>query len=116
MKQETRHISSFILYCHPEQAEQIAEKLASFDALEVHAKDDKGKFVLVTEAPHQGVILDRIEALTALDGVIDVSMVYHQMMPADELADEINQQGAAQLMTSKDHLQFCETDSQSSTH
>ena len=110
MKQDTSHISSFIVYCRPEKQHVIEASLKTMAQLEIHGANDNGKFVVVTEAPHQGVILDRIEQVTALEGVIDVSMVYHQMMPVDELSDEINEQGAAELMTSKEHVQFCESD------
>lgn len=114
MKQNDSHISSFIVYCRAEKHPVIEQSLKTMSDLEIHGADGKGKFVVVTEAPHQGVILDRIEKITALDGVIDVSMVYHQMMPHGELADEINDESAAQLITSKEHVQFCETDVQNS--
>jgi nitrate reductase NapD len=113
MKQNDSHISSFIVYCRAEKHAVIEQSLKTMPHLEIHGADGKGKFVLVTEAPHQGVILDRIEQITALEGVVDVSMVYHQVMPHGELADEVNDEGAAQLITSKEHVQFCETDVQS---
>ena len=45
----------------------------------------------MTEAKHQGIILDRIDLITAIDGVINTSMVYHQVAAVDELDDEIDQ-------------------------
>lgn len=110
MKQNDSHISSFIVYSRPEKQDVIEQALLNFDHLELHGTDGKGKFVVVTEAPHQGVILDRIEKITALEGVVDVSMVYHQVMANGELGDEIKDESANKLMTSKDHIQFCESD------
>lgn len=112
MKEITSHISSFIVYCRPERQQLIEQALTAMAEIELHGSDGNGKFVVVTEAPHQGVILDRIEAITALEGVVDVSMVYHQVMPSDELEDELKEESAAQLLTSKEHVQFCENDVQ----
>jgi len=114
MKQNDSHISSFIVYCRPERQQVIEQAIESFEHLELHGKDGNGKFVVVTEAPHQGVILDRIEQVTALEGVVDVSMVYHQVMPKSELGDEVEEENAAQLITSKEHVKFCESDEQTS--
>lgn len=110
MKQNDSHISSFIVYCRPEKQSVIEHALRTIAHLELHGTDGNGKFVVVTEAPHQGVILDRIEQITALEGVVDVSMVYHQVMPKGELGDEVEEEKAAQLMVSKEHVQFCESD------
>lgn len=116
MNQNDSHISSFILYCRPEKQHFVEQGLKAIEHIELHGKDGNGKFVLVTEAPHQGIILDRIEQINLLDGVIDVSMVYHQVMPNSELNDLVQEAAASKLMTSKDHVQFCEKETSEMTN
>jgi nitrate reductase NapD len=108
MNSDDSHISSFILYCRPEKQQSVEQGLSAVEHVELHGKDGNGKFVLVTEAPHQGIILDRIEQINQLDGVIDVSMVYHQIMPNSELGDHVQEEEASQLIKAKDAIQFCE--------
>lgn len=85
------HISSFIVFCQAEKHQSVEEALKTQPDLEIHGSDKQGKFVIVTEAKHQGIILDRIDLITAIDGVINTSMVYHQVAAVDELDDEIDQ-------------------------
>jgi nitrate reductase NapD len=85
------HISSFIVFCKAEKHKKVEEALKAQTDLEIHGSDAKGKFVVVTEAKHQGIILDRIDLISAIDGVINTSMVYHQVAAMDELDDEIDQ-------------------------
>jgi len=88
---EESHISSFIVLCRAEKHKAVEQELQQQADIEVHGSDEKGKFVVVTEAKHQGIIMDRIDLITAIDGVINTSMVYHQVAALDELDDEIEQ-------------------------
>ena len=88
---EESHISSFIVLCRAEKHKDVEQELQQQADIEVHGSDEKGKFVVVTEAKHQGIIMDRIDLITAIDGVINTSMVYHQVAALDELDDEVEQ-------------------------
>lgn len=85
------HISSFIVYCQAEKHLEVETALLAQADIEIHGSDQQGKFVVITEAKHQGIILDRIDLINTLDSVINVSMVYHQVAAIDELDDEIYQ-------------------------
>lgn len=102
------HISSFIVYCQAEKHQDVEKALQAQADIEIHGSDDKGKFVVVTEAKHQGIILDRIDLITALDGVINASMVYHQVAPVDDLDDEIDQSDASQPLEELYQPEGCE--------
>lgn len=102
------HISSFIVYCQAEKHQDVEKALQAQADIEIHGSNDKGKFVVVTEAKHQGIILDRIDLITALDGVINASMVYHQVAPVDELDDEIDQNDANQPLEELYQPEGCE--------
>lgn len=88
---EESHISSFIVFCKADKHQAVEKSLLAQADLEIHGSDAKGKFVVVTEAKHQGIILDRIDLISAIEGVINTSMVYHQVAALDELDDEIDQ-------------------------
>lgn len=113
------HISSFIVFCQAEKHLDVEKALAELPEIEIHGSDEQGKFVVVTEAKHQGIILDRIDLVTAIDGVINASMVYHQVAPVDELSDEINQADSDQPLEDMYQPQSCEaplfTDATSTT-
>jgi nitrate reductase NapD len=88
---EESHISSFIVLCRAEKHQAVEQALQQQADIEVHGSDEQGKFVVVTEAKHQGIIMDRIDLITAIDGVINTSMVYHQVAPLDELDTEVEE-------------------------
>jgi periplasmic nitrate reductase NapD len=88
---EESHISSFIVLCRAEKHQAVEQELQQHADIEVHGSDEQGKFVVVTEAKHQGIIMDRIDLITAIDGVINTSMVYHQVAALDELDTEVEE-------------------------
>jgi len=112
------HISSFIVFCLAEKHQAIAEALNAQPDIELHGSDNKGKFVVVTEAKHQGIIMDRIDLISALDGVINTSMVYHQVATIDELENEIDQSETDQPIEQIYQPKMCEapTDKDATSH
>ena len=105
---EESHISSFIVLCQAEKNQAVEQALQAQADIEVHGSDEKGKFVVVTEAKHQGIIMDRIDLITAIEGVINTSMVYHQVAALDELDDEIDQIETDQPIEQIYQPQMCE--------
>jgi nitrate reductase NapD len=106
------HISSFIVFCKAEKYQAVEKALQAQADIEIHGSDEKGKFVVVTEAKHQGIILDRIDLISAIEGVINTSMVYHQVAALDELDDEIDQADSDQPIEEIYQPQMCEAPSE----
>lgn len=102
------HISSFIVFCQADKHQAVEKALQEQAEIEVHGSDEQGKFVVVTEAKHQGIILDRIDLISAIDGVINTSMVYHQVAPLDDLEVEVNDSDANQPLDEMYQPQSCE--------
>lgn len=105
------HISSFIVFCQADKHQSVEEALNAQPDLEIHGSDKKGKFVVVTEAKHQGIILDRIDLITEIPGVINTSLVYHQVAAIDELEDEINDSDSDQPIEKIYQPVMCEASS-----
>ena len=111
---EESHISSFIVYCQAEKHQAVELALMAQADIETHGSDEQGKFVVVTEAKHQGIIMDRIDLITAIDGVINTSMVYHQVAAVDELDDEVDQSDSDQPIEQIYKPQMCEAPTEQS--
>ena len=80
------HIASFIVHFHDQQRHDLDHYLAQADCLEGQPEDPAGvgKRVVVCEGPHPGYILDRMEEIEHLPGVLGCSMVYHEVMDTRE--------------------------------
>jgi nitrate reductase NapD len=53
--------------------------IAAMPNMEVPESDPNGKFVVLLETEDEATILDGIGQIQALDGVINATLVYHQI-------------------------------------
>ena len=70
------HIASFVAYARPEAAEGVARAIAATGLAEVARRDERGRLVVLVEAPSSARVLDAMDALRALDGVLAVHLAY----------------------------------------
>ena len=78
MKTEELHVSSLIVHLNNKKAEQIKLDINKLVGTEVITISPEGKAVVVIEAPNQKVIMDVIDSINDLDGVINTGLVYHE--------------------------------------
>ncbi|HET6552687.1 MAG TPA: chaperone NapD [Dyella sp.] len=78
------HISSLLVMHRPDALAALQTFAASHDALEIAATGDS-RCVLLCETDDQRALMDLIDALGLLPGVINVSLVYHHAEPRAEL-------------------------------
>ncbi len=71
-------ISSLVVYTKPEQVQSMADKVAKFAGAEVYAVSEEGKIVVVLETYGKSYLLESVEGINNLKGVISTSLVYHQ--------------------------------------
>ena len=71
------HISSFIVYCTPNQLRKVEQYCHQYKNLEVAKVTQEGKLILCFECVHETEIKQLIQSLEKLAGVMNVSMVYH---------------------------------------
>ena len=85
-KPDELHIASFIVHFHDRQRQHLDRYLASQEGLEGQPEDPAGpgKRVVVCEGPNPGYILDRMDEIEDLEGVLGCSMVYHEVMDTRE--------------------------------
>jgi nitrate reductase NapD len=72
------NISSVIVIPHPDHIEAVRIRLQEIDGVELHAVSPEGKMIVTLETDDDRATTRTYEYLSLLDGVMSVSMVYHQ--------------------------------------
>lgn len=77
------HLSSAVVLAKPDTAEDVANRLALLDGVEVHARE-AGKIVIVMEAASAGALGSRLAEISLMDGVISANMVFEHLDTSEE--------------------------------
>ena len=73
------HVVGLIVQGNPEKMAAIQTALLALEHTEVPTFDAKmGKMVVVMQSHDQHLLLDKMESVKDIDGVINVSLVYHE--------------------------------------
>ncbi|MGE8502191.1 MAG: chaperone NapD [Pseudomonas sp.] len=80
MAEETVHIASLLIHIRPELLNAVKTNLRQLDGLELHQESPQGKLVVVLETTHERHILDRIDQINNLPGVLNAALVYHELL------------------------------------
>ena len=89
MEQEL-HIAGVVVYAQAVHLESVRSCIDAVPGAEVHADDPVGKLVVTLEADSTKHILDIMDAIRALPGVIDVVLVYQHAEPLSALDQEVS--------------------------
>lgn len=79
MKDE-HHISSLVVLHRPDAVDVLKAFAEDHDTLDIAIQGDC-RCVMVCETDNQHAVMDHIEAMEALPGVINVSLIYHHVEP-----------------------------------
>jgi len=82
------HIASFIVHHRPESAAALDAAIAIEPMIELAVRDG-GRSVLLCEAEDERGLMDQIDALRLMDGVMGVSLVHHHAESKQSLQKEI---------------------------
>ncbi|AEF22901.1 chaperone NapD [Pseudomonas fulva] len=80
------HIASFIVHARPEQLDAVLANLRLLDDLDVYQHSPQGKAVVVIEAVDEKLILQRIDQVNALPGVLNAALIYHECLTSEGAA------------------------------
>ncbi|NTX81425.1 chaperone NapD [Serratia proteamaculans] len=73
------HVSGLVVQARPEKIPRLVADLLAIADTEIPAQDQpNGKLVVVMQAACSDQLLEKIESVRNLDGVLAVSLVYHQ--------------------------------------
>ncbi|PJG83708.1 nitrate reductase [Caviibacterium pharyngocola] len=79
------HVCGLVVQVNPQKIAQIRTALSAIPHTEISAEDaEKGKMVVVMQSHDQHVLFENMENARQIDGVITLSLVYHQQ---DETAE-----------------------------
>jgi len=78
------HISSLVVHCRPERACAVAEHLSGMVGVGVHGGIEAGKLVVTLETATEAEVVERLNAVQLLDGVLAATLVFHCFEPLQE--------------------------------
>ena len=70
------HIASCVAYTRPEFTDGVARAIAATGLAEVARRDDRGRLVVLIEASASARVLDAMDAIRALEGVLAIHLAY----------------------------------------
>lgn len=74
------HIASLLVHARPALFEAVKANLSLLDGVELHQQSPLGKLVVVLETADEQQILERIEQISNLPGVLNAALVYHELL------------------------------------
>lgn len=77
------HISSLLVHINPEKSATIETTINLFEGAEFVTVSEQGKAIVLIEAPNQKVIMEVIDHINELDGVLSTGLVYHEVEKID---------------------------------
>jgi nitrate reductase NapD len=86
---DEEHIVSVILHGRPEHRLAIELAMDTLAGVERVVLDELGKYVLVIGAPTARQVMQQIEALQTIEGVLSATMVAHHTEASEYLNQEI---------------------------
>ncbi|MBT9575254.1 chaperone NapD [Pseudomonas umsongensis] len=77
---EILHIASLVVLARPERFDAVKANLRLLDGVELHQESAAGKLVVVLEAVNENQILQRIDQINNLPGVLNAALIYHEIL------------------------------------
>ena len=77
---EPLHIASLVVLARPELFDVVKANLRLLDGVELHQESAAGKLVIVLDALHENQILQRIDQINYLPGVLKTALFYHEIL------------------------------------
>jgi len=84
------HISSVLLTARPQLLKDITTALGAIEIAEVAHMDPVGKIIVTLETTNEFEIVQALTDMQLLDGVVNASLVFHQIDESDD-TDETSQ-------------------------
>lgn len=81
------HIASCVAYAQPGAMEAAIRAIVTSGIGEVPRADERGRMVVLIERSSAAEVLDAIDAIRALEGVLAVHLAYQHGEPEEELQE-----------------------------
>ena len=70
-------IASVLVQARPDRLDAVEAAIAALAGCEIHARDAKGKLVVVIEAAHAGAVGTTLNTIALLPDVFSAALVFH---------------------------------------
>ena len=81
------HIASCVAFVRPEATEAVARAVSASGIAEVPRTDGRGRLVILIESTTDRGVLDAMDAIRALDGVLAVHLAYQHTEPESAMQE-----------------------------
>jgi periplasmic nitrate reductase NapD len=81
------HIASCVAYARPDALPAVVRAITAARLAEVPRQDERGRLVVLIEARSSARVLDVIDAIRALDGVLAVHLAYQHSEPESAMKE-----------------------------
>ncbi|WP_262029252.1 chaperone NapD [Microvirga sp. Mcv34] len=78
------HISSLVVHSRPDQVSAIIERIRAIEGVEIHGGQETGKLIVTLETETEDQVVERINAIQLLEGVLAATLVFHHFEPVQE--------------------------------
>lgn len=78
------HISSLVVHSQPDRIQAIIESIGSLEGAEVHGGADSGKLIVTLETETESQVVERINVIQLLEGVLAATLVFHHFESVQE--------------------------------
>ena len=89
------HVAGAIVHVAPAHFAQVQAAIARISSVEVRATDGRAKLVVVAEAENAAAILDQLDQIRRIDGVLSALLVYQHAESAASMNEEVIDEGVA---------------------
>ena len=70
-------IASIVVQARPERLTEVEAEITALPGCEIHGRDNRGKLVVVTEAPDAGSLGTLLNTIQSLRDVYSAALVFH---------------------------------------
>ncbi len=81
---EEIHVSSLVVHSRPRQAMAVAARLREMPGVEIRGGVEAGKLVVTLETASEAEVVERLNAIQVIDGVLAATLVFHHFEPLQE--------------------------------
>ena len=83
------HIASCVAYARPEALASVVASIRATGLAEVPREDlERGRLVILIEAASAARVLDAMDAIRALEGVLAIHLAYQHAEPESEMQEK----------------------------
>ncbi len=81
---KNHHIASVLVQAWPNKIPAIESELTRLAGVESHGSSETGKLILTLEAENDAGLVETMDHIQMVEGVVNVSLVYHHMEAMDD--------------------------------